>query len=77
MTIMQIDVDDEALREAMRSAGTTSKKDTVDTVLREYAEQHRRLEAFDKLLAMGQRGDFDRAAEAYEAAKAARRAADA
>lgn len=72
MSITQIDLDDEALGEAMRLMGTTTKKETVNTALREYAKQLRRLEAFDKLLAMGVRGDFDGAARAQAAAKEAR-----
>lgn len=75
MTVTQIDLDDDALNEAMRLMGTTTKKETVNTALREYAKQLKRVEAFDKLLEMGQRGDFDAAAEAYAASKAARKRA--
>ncbi|WP_405132708.1 type II toxin-antitoxin system VapB family antitoxin [Nocardia sp. NBC_01388] len=71
MTVTQIDLDDDALNEAMRLMGTTTKKETVNTALREYAKQLKRVEAFDKLLEMGQRGDFDEAASAHAAAKAA------
>ncbi|MFE3190388.1 type II toxin-antitoxin system VapB family antitoxin [Nocardia sp. NPDC059240] len=73
MTVTQIDLDDDALNEAMRLMGTTTKKETVNRALVEYVQQRRRLEAFDKLLAMGRRGDFDQAAEAHAAAKAARK----
>jgi Arc/MetJ family transcription regulator len=75
MTVTQIDLDDDALGEVMRLTGTTTKKETVNTALREYAKQLKRLEAFDKLLTMGDRGDFDRAAEAHAAAERARRQA--
>lgn len=75
MSITQIDIDDQALAEAMRLMGTTTKKDTVNTALREYAQRIRRLEAADKLAARAARGEFDQVAAAHEAAKAARRAA--
>ncbi|GAB0103741.1 hypothetical protein JMUB6875_27150 [Nocardia sp. JMUB6875] len=71
MTVTQIDLDDDALNEAMRLMGTTTKKETVNRALLEYVQQRKRLEAFDKLLAMGQRGDFDQAADAHTSAKEA------
>jgi Arc/MetJ family transcription regulator len=75
MSVTQIDIDDEALSEAMRLMGTTTKKDTVNTALREYTERVKRLEAAEKLAARAARGEFDNAAAAHDAAKAARRAA--
>ncbi|MGW0705173.1 type II toxin-antitoxin system VapB family antitoxin [Streptomyces sp. NPDC002643] len=75
MTVTQIDLDDEALAEAMRLMGATTKKDTVNTALRDYVARVKRLEAAEKLAARGARGEFDAAAAAHEAAKRARRAA--
>ena len=75
MSITQIDIDDDTLAEAMRLMGSATKKETVNTALREYSERIRRLEALDKLAARAARGEFDQAAAAHEAAKAARRAA--
>lgn len=75
MSLTQIDLDDQALNEAMRLMGTTTKKETVNLALREYVAQLRRLEAFDKLVMRGQRGDFDQAAAAHAAAKKAWREA--
>jgi len=69
MSITQIDLDDEALAEAMRLLGTTTKKDTVNKALQETAARLRRIEAMQKLATMGARGDFDRGAEAYQARK--------
>ena len=69
MSITQIDLDDEALAEAMRLLGTTTKKDTVNKALQETAARLRRLEAMQKLAAMGAQGDFERGAAAYEARK--------
>jgi Arc/MetJ family transcription regulator len=71
MTITQIDLDDGALNEAMRLMGTRTKKETVNTALREYTAQLKRMAAFDTLFEMGQRGDFDQAANARAAAKQA------
>lgn len=75
LSVTQIDIDDEALGEAMRLMGTTTKKDTVNTALREYAARVRRLEAAEKLAARAARGEFDDVIAAGEAAKAARKAA--
>ena len=63
------------MAEAMRLMGTTTKKDTVNTALREYTQRVKRLEAADKLAARAARGEFDSAAAAHGAAKAARKAA--
>lgn len=75
MSVTQIDIDDEALSEAMRLMGTTTKKDTVNTALREYNSRVKRLEAAEKLAARAARGEFNAVAAAHEAAKAARKAA--
>ena len=45
MSATQIDIDDEALAEAMRLSGAKTKKETVNMALREYAERRRRTEA--------------------------------
>lgn len=45
MSTTQIDIDDDALAEAMRLSRATTKKDTVNLALREYAERRRRTEA--------------------------------
>jgi Arc/MetJ family transcription regulator len=39
--------------------GTSTKKDTVNAALVEVSQRLRRLQALDKLAAMGQAGDFD------------------
>jgi len=73
MSITQIDIDDAALAEAMRLMGTATKKDTVNTALREYAARVKRLQAAEKLAARAARGEFDQAAAAHETEKTARR----
>ena len=75
MSVTQIDLDDEALAEAMRLMGSTTKKDTVNAALRDYVARVRRLEAAEKLAARGERGEFDVAAAAHDDAKRVRRAA--
>jgi hypothetical protein len=55
--------------------GTATKKDTINTALREYASRLRRLEAAEKLAARASRGEFDDAAAGRGAAKSARQRA--
>jgi Arc/MetJ family transcription regulator len=54
MTKILVDVDDEALSEASRLLGTKTKRDTVNTALRETARRLRRIEAFDELARLGE-----------------------
>ncbi|KFG03317.1 MULTISPECIES: type II toxin-antitoxin system VapB family antitoxin [Streptomyces] len=75
MSATQIDLDDEALAEAMRLGGSTMKKDTVNTALRDRVARVRRLVAAERLAARGERGEFDAAAAAHSEAKRVRRAA--
>ncbi len=75
VAVTQIDLDDDALREAMRLMGTTTKKETVNRALRDYIDRMKRVEAASRLFERGRRGDFDQAAEAHAAAKAARKQA--
>lgn len=75
VSVTQIDLDDEALAEAMRLMGASTKKETVNTALRDYVARVKRLEAAEKLAARGERGEFEAAAAAHDAAKRARRTA--
>ena len=59
MTITQIDLDDDALAEAMRLSGARSKKDTVNIALREYAARHRRIAALDHYVVAAQGWDYE------------------
>ena len=56
-----IDLDDDALAEAAALFGTKTKKDTVNTALRDAAQRLRRLQALERLGQMGAAGDFDEA----------------
>jgi Arc/MetJ family transcription regulator len=59
MTITQIDLDDDALDEAMRLSGARSKKETVNLALREYAARHRRIAALDHYAAAAEAWDYE------------------
>jgi Arc/MetJ family transcription regulator len=43
-----IDLDDEALEEAAKELGTTTKRDTINTALREITARYRRLRALEE-----------------------------
>lgn len=59
MARTMIDIDEEALAEAARVLGTTTKKDTVNTALREAVARLRRLDALNRMQEMADRGDID------------------
>ncbi|MCZ2526851.1 type II toxin-antitoxin system VapB family antitoxin [Streptomyces sp. NPDC059506] len=54
-----IDLDDEALAEAARHLGTTTKKDTVNAALREIADRRRRAEAIARMRQLVAEGEID------------------
>lgn len=58
MGVTQIDIDDDALAEAMRLSGETTKKSTVNLALREYAARHRRIEALERHAMVAKGWDF-------------------
>ncbi|MEV0311442.1 type II toxin-antitoxin system VapB family antitoxin [Nonomuraea fuscirosea] len=53
-----IDLDDEALAEAARLLGTATKKDTVNTALREVVERRARAEAVARMRATVAEGEI-------------------
>ncbi|PXY34421.1 DUF2191 domain-containing protein [Prauserella sp. PE36] len=59
MAKVLIDIDDEALAEASRLLGTKTKKDTVNTALRETTQRIRRAKALARLAELGESGAFD------------------
>ncbi|GAB3963659.1 hypothetical protein GCM10029978_022260 [Actinoallomurus acanthiterrae] len=59
MTKILVDVDDDALSEAAELLGTTTKKDTVNTALRETVERLRRARAYAEFVELGKSGMFD------------------
>lgn len=59
MTKVLVDIDDEALADAAHVFGTTTKKDTVNTALREATRRIQRARALERLGEMADQGDFD------------------
>ncbi|MCQ4081881.1 type II toxin-antitoxin system VapB family antitoxin [Streptomyces sp. RB6PN25] len=59
MSVTTLDLDDEALAEAMRLSGHRTKKDAVNEALREYAARHRRIEALERYADMAQGWDYE------------------
>jgi Arc/MetJ family transcription regulator len=66
MAVTPIDLDEEALAAAMAELGTSTKKDTVNSALREVAARNSRQRAFERLL---QLGDPEAGLEAWRARK--------
>jgi Arc/MetJ family transcription regulator len=59
VTLTQIDIDQQALEEAMRLSGAKTKKDTVNLALREFAARHRRVAALEHYAGLATNWDFD------------------
>jgi Arc/MetJ family transcription regulator len=59
VALTQIDIDEDALAEAMRLSGTKTKREAVNLALREFAARHRRLAALEHFAALSKRWDFD------------------
>ena len=59
-----IDLDDKLVAEVAKALGTTTKKETVNTALREVLENRRRALALTRLRAAAAEGAFD--LEAFE-----------
>jgi Arc/MetJ family transcription regulator len=58
MTLTQIDIDDDALAEAMRLSGAKTKKETVNLALQEFAARHRRVAALEHYAILATSWDF-------------------
>jgi Arc/MetJ family transcription regulator len=54
-----IDLDDEALEAAAKELGTTTKRDTINTALREIVDRNRRLRVLHELQILAQDGALD------------------
>jgi Arc/MetJ family transcription regulator len=54
-----IDLDDELLADVAQALGTNTKKDTVNTALREVLDNRRRALALTRLRASAEEGSFD------------------
>jgi Arc/MetJ family transcription regulator len=62
MARTMIEIDESALAEAAILLGTTTKKDTVNTALREAVARLRRADALARLQELTAQGDIDAAA---------------
>ncbi|MGW2722013.1 type II toxin-antitoxin system VapB family antitoxin [Streptomyces sp. NPDC001492] len=54
-----IDLDDEALEEAAKELGTTTKRDTINTALREVTARYRRLRSLEEARDLAAEGALD------------------
>ena len=59
MTVTQIDLDDDALTEAMRLSGAKTKKETVNTALHEFVQRHRRVAALEHYASLANQWDYE------------------
>jgi Arc/MetJ family transcription regulator len=59
VALTQIDIDEDALSEAMRLSGAKTKKDTVNLALREFASRHRRVAALEHYATLAEGWDFE------------------
>lgn len=59
MTLTQIDIDEDALAEAMRLSGAKTKKETVNLALREFTARHRRVAALEHYADLAVSWDFE------------------
>ncbi|HWG64363.1 MAG TPA: type II toxin-antitoxin system VapB family antitoxin [Streptosporangiaceae bacterium] len=59
MALTQIDIDEEALAEAMQLSGAKTKKETVNLALREFTARHRRVAALEHYAALAAQWDFE------------------
>ena len=59
MALTQIDLDEDALAEAMQLSGAKTKKEKVNIALREFAARHRRIAAMEHYAALAAGWDFE------------------
>jgi Arc/MetJ family transcription regulator len=59
MSLTTIDLDDDALAEVMRVSGIRTKKEAVNTALREFTSRHRRIEALERYATLSQDWDYE------------------
>lgn len=69
MSVTTLDLDDEALAETMRLAGVRTKKDAVNTALREYVARSRRIVALERYADLGAGWDHESWAKRHHAGK--------
>jgi len=57
--ITRIDIDDQALADAMRLSGERTTEDVVNLALREYVERHARIAALQRHAAVAKGWDYE------------------
>jgi Arc/MetJ family transcription regulator len=71
MSLTTLDLDDEALAQTMKLAGATTKKEAVNTALREFAARHRRIASLERFADLGAGWDHESWERAHAAEKGA------
>ncbi|MFF8770030.1 type II toxin-antitoxin system VapB family antitoxin [Kitasatospora sp. NPDC015120] len=69
MSVTTIDLDDDALAKALRFSGGATKKDVVNTALREYAERHERAARRARHMQAAQEWDYEGWQQLHDAEK--------
>jgi Arc/MetJ family transcription regulator len=64
-----IDIDDDLLSRAMRAAGLTTKRATVEEGLRLLVQVREQIEAFENLKGLGWKGNLDKMREGRHPAR--------
>ncbi|MGW1989939.1 type II toxin-antitoxin system VapB family antitoxin [Embleya sp. NPDC001921] len=59
MSVTTIDLDEDALAKALRVSGGATKKEVVNTALREYAERHERAARRARHIQAAQEWDYE------------------
>lgn len=59
MALTQIDLDEDALAEAMRLSGARTKKETVNLALRAYADARRRVDSIERFTELAKDWDYE------------------
>jgi Arc/MetJ family transcription regulator len=69
VALTEIDIDEDALTEAMRLSGAKTKKDAVKLALREFAARHRRVAALEHYAVLAIQWDFEEKGQRQGAAE--------
>jgi Arc/MetJ family transcription regulator len=71
MSLTTLDLDDDALEKTMKLAGAQTKKEAVNTALREYTARHLRIAALERYADLGRDWDYESWAREHAAEKGA------
>ncbi|MFC3495496.1 type II toxin-antitoxin system VapB family antitoxin [Glycomyces rhizosphaerae] len=59
MTVTSLDIDDSALEKVLKLTGLRTKKDAVNLALREYAERHEKIAAYERFSKLSQNWNYE------------------